>query len=82
MSTSTITIRTEELAGYQNTIARAREQIAALKLEVQAARERMAKGMRLAEEVAKDYDDSADWKDARGRLQALAQDALGEEQSS
>lgn len=32
----------------------------------------------LAKEVAKEYEDAADWKDDRGRLQRMAQDALDE----
>lgn len=30
----------------------------------------------LAEEVAKEYEDAADWKDARGRLLQMAENAL------
>jgi hypothetical protein len=34
--------------------------------------------LELAQAVAGDYEDAADWKDARGRLVGLAQSALGE----
>jgi hypothetical protein len=60
--------------GYQNNFAveKVHEENRANARLVSAAPDLLA----LAEEVAKEYEDSADWKDAIGKLQRMANSAI------